>query len=163
MVPPSYTFVPLSPSPRCIWANQLCVLRASMSSCWVAGTETASSARPSPISTPFLLRTPWTWCSERERESKKHKEEKGNNANGGKRLRLCILATVGRCGGGAAQQRQMRRESGLLAFCICTLFGWTGLRHRWFGLLSHQTPMPALDEVTVGATFHSGWWRVQSA
>lgn len=50
---------------RCIWAGQLCVLRVSTSSCLAAGTETASSAHPSPTSTPFSPRMPWTWCRER--------------------------------------------------------------------------------------------------
>lgn len=53
--------VSLRLSSRCFWAGRLCVLRVSMSSCWAAGTETASSARLSPTSTPSLLRTPWTW------------------------------------------------------------------------------------------------------
>lgn len=54
-----------SRSYRCIWAGQLCVLRVSTSSCWAAGTETASSVHLLPTSTLSSQRTPWTWCKER--------------------------------------------------------------------------------------------------
>lgn len=103
----------LSLSCRCIWAGRRCVLRVSTSSCWVAGTETASCAHPSPTSTPFSRRTPWTWC-------KRENQWKATTLKRGKRLvRLCIPATAGRCGGGAARQRQMRRVA---RFYICTFW-----------------------------------------
>lgn len=128
---------------RCIWAGQLCVLRVSMSSCWAAGTETASCAHPSLTSTPSSRRTPWTWFKEQSGRNfrRKAKLKRGNVP--------CFYASLlqrgrflNRCGGGAAQQRQIRAYNGLLAFYILYFLGWMGLRHRWFGLFPLQTPTP---------------------
>lgn len=166
----------ISLSCRCIWAGRLCVLRVSTSSCWAAGTETASSAHPLPISTPFLPRTPWTWCREREREraSEKHNEERSNDTKEGKCLLcLCILAPTARCGGGADTAEADETGEWFARFLYLYFF-WGRVidgaeTHRWFGLFPHQTPTPkakltpAFDKVTVRATFHSGWWWARSA
>lgn len=123
---------------RYIWAGPLCVLRVSTSSCWVAGTETASSAHPSPTSTPFSPRTPWTWC--RERHAWKRKE----NAEEGKAW--YVRASLLQREGVVEVLHSRSRWEGSVG---CSLFIFVlyfflvgcvwGLRHRWFGLLPHQT------------------------
>lgn len=95
----------ISFSLRCIWAGRLCVLRVSMSSCWAAGTETASSAHLSPTSTPFLPRTPWTWFDRRTT---------------GRKLTFLLERWSGLVWWRVRSQAQW----GLLAFVFCTF--WAG-------------------------------------
>lgn len=95
-----------------------------------------------------------------ERESEKGNEEKGNAKKEKRPVRLCILATAGwwwwRCCTAEADEEEEWVD------CFYILFGWMGLRHRWFGSFPHQTPTPkakltpALDYLTVRATFQSG-------
>lgn len=107
----SCTFLPLPLSHRCIWAGRPCVLRVSTSSCWAAGTETARSAHLSLTSTPFLRRTPWTWCKVKQRSRIRRKG-------------LCVHAYFPQWEDVVVATRmgQTKRETGLLAFIFCTFW-----------------------------------------